>query len=283
VAGREMEDGGKLSRPKPGTTWQILGQWLVVTGGAVTAVFPLGVFGALLRLWTMHTAYVLSLPLVISTAMALICIEMQRRGGIRSWHLVPEPRRSLVWAASRLTVWPTVALNACRTAAGIKGEYCEEIPVVKNPGGRGRIFMGGLPYPGIASRLKHKYNVTRIINCCEESPGPIHIYAKEGIEQLRLYCIDYCDVPLERIAQGVQWMHEQLTSGHNVYVHCKAGKGRAATIVVAYLARFDFNSDAEAANKHVKERRRVAIATVHARPDLKAYLRQAAQLDSPAL
>eukprot|EP01062_Namystynia_karyoxenos_P054536 TRINITY_DN4495_c0_g1_i1.p1 TRINITY_DN4495_c0_g1~~TRINITY_DN4495_c0_g1_i1.p1 ORF type:complete len:313 (+),score=115.66 TRINITY_DN4495_c0_g1_i1:83-940(+) len=261
------------AKPKAGAAWQLIGNSLTTAGGVFTLMCPLGLGGVMVRLWTLSFALRLSMPLLLSVVLALFCIDVQRRGGIRAWHLVPEPRRSLVWAVSRFTVWPTIAFNMCRTAAGFGGQYVEEVTGT-GPDEPGKIYVGGLPWPMLAKRLKRGFNVTRVVNCCEESAGPHRVYDREGIEQLRLYCIDYCDVPLERITQGVSWLREQILQGHNVYVHCKAGKGRAATIVVAYLARYHFGGDAERANKHLKERRRVAISSIHRRPDVRAYLKQ---------
>ena len=40
----------------------------------------------------------------------------------------------------------------------------------------------------------------------------------------------------ERLQEGVAWMVDEASSGKgSVYVHCKAGRARSATLVAAYL------------------------------------------------
>lgn len=43
---------------------------------------------------------------------------------------------------------------------------------------------------------------------------------------------------LEQIEEGVRFVHEQTLVNRNVHVHCKAGKGRSALIVICYLAKY---------------------------------------------
>ena len=40
----------------------------------------------------------------------------------------------------------------------------------------------------------------------------------------------------QRLQEGVAWMVDEASSGKgSVYVHCKAGRARSATLVAAYL------------------------------------------------
>lgn len=40
---------------------------------------------------------------------------------------------------------------------------------------------------------------------------------------------------LESLKEGVKWIEEQTQNGKTVYIHCKAGVGRSATMAAAYL------------------------------------------------
>ena len=56
------------------------------------------------------------------------------------------------------------------------------------------------------------------------------------MEQLRLSTVDMTGVPtLANLQKGVQFTIRHQSLGHSVYVHCKAGRSRSATMVAAYL------------------------------------------------
>ncbi|KAM9148803.1 phosphatidylglycerophosphatase and protein-tyrosine phosphatase 1 isoform 2-T2 [Pangshura tecta] len=57
-----------------------------------------------------------------------------------------------------------------------------------------------------------------------------------GVEQLRLSTVDLTGVPtLENLQRGVEFVLKHRECGNSVYVHCKAGRSRSATMVAAYL------------------------------------------------
>lgn len=59
-----------------------------------------------------------------------------------------------------------------------------------------------------------------------------------GVEQLRLSTIDLTGIPsLENLHRGVEFALKHREQGSSVYVHCKAGRSRSATLVAAYLIR----------------------------------------------
>lgn len=59
-----------------------------------------------------------------------------------------------------------------------------------------------------------------------------------GVEQLRLSTVDLTGVPsLENLHRGVEFALQHRQEGTSVYVHCKAGRSRSATLAAAYLIR----------------------------------------------
>ena len=45
----------------------------------------------------------------------------------------------------------------------------------------------------------------------------------------------------QRLQEGVAWMVDEASSGKgSVYVHCKAGRARSATLVAAYLIQVEY-------------------------------------------
>lgn len=60
----------------------------------------------------------------------------------------------------------------------------------------------------------------------------------EGVEQIRLSTVDLTGVPsLEHIHRGVEFVLKHRNQGNSVYIHCKAGRSRSATLAAAYLIR----------------------------------------------
>ena len=49
--------------------------------------------------------------------------------------------------------------------------------------------------------------------------------------------VDFQPPTLPAIQQGLDVLEQARTSGHSVYVHCKAGKGRSAVVTACYLMK----------------------------------------------
>ncbi|KFO82896.1 Phosphatidylglycerophosphatase and protein-tyrosine phosphatase 1, partial [Cuculus canorus] len=81
-----------------------------------------------------------------------------------------------------------------------------------------------------------------------------------GVEQLRLSTVDLTGVPtLENLHQGVEFILKHRACGNSVYVHCKAGRSRSATVVAAYLIQLHHWSPQEAVEAIAKIRPHILI------------------------
>lgn len=70
-----------------------------------------------------------------------------------------------------------------------------------------------------------------------------------GVEQLRLSTVDLTGVPtLENLHQGVDFALKHREQGSSVYVHCKAGRSRSATLAAAYLIKVSFKTIGASSN-----------------------------------
>ncbi len=96
------------------------------------------------------------------------------------------------------------------------------------------IILGALPFSRDASQLVSA-GVTGVINMCIEYRGPKNTYDKLGIEQLWLPTVDFTPPSLGDIRKGIQFINKHIEAGGKVYVHCKAGRGRSATVVLCWL------------------------------------------------
>ena len=98
------------------------------------------------------------------------------------------------------------------------------------------LIIGALPFSVDVPRLARE-GVTAIVNMCIEYQGPRRSYARYGIEQLWLPTTDFTPPRLEDIHRAVSFISDKIAKGGKVYVHCKAGRGRSATVIVCWLIR----------------------------------------------
>lgn len=96
------------------------------------------------------------------------------------------------------------------------------------------VLLGALPFSRDVDRLASE-GVGAVVNTCEEYAGPTGKYEELGIKQLRIPTIDFTHPALKDIECAVEFMNRQIAEGTSVYVHCKAGRGRSATIVICWL------------------------------------------------
>ena len=96
------------------------------------------------------------------------------------------------------------------------------------------ILLGALPFRQDVPHLQTE-GVTGVINMCIEYPGPKTTYEKIGMEQLWLPTVDFTPPTLVNIQRAMDFIEKHQTDGGKVYVHCKAGRGRSATVVLCWL------------------------------------------------
>jgi len=89
-----------------------------------------------------------------------------------------------------------------------------------------------------ASFVRHFENwlqIRGVVNLCEEYQGPEKSYKRLGMRQLRLPTTDHFEPSVEDLNKGVQFIADHQALGKRVYVHCRAGHGRSAALVFAWL------------------------------------------------
>jgi len=83
----------------------------------------------------------------------------------------------------------------------------------------------------------HKLGVRGVVNMCYEYPGPKAAYSKLGIKQLHLPTVDHTEPSVDKLIEAVEFIKQHKDRGEKVYVHCKAGHGRAASIALCWLMK----------------------------------------------
>ncbi|CAF0796425.1 unnamed protein product [Rotaria sordida] len=121
-------------------------------------------------------------------------------------------------------------------------------------------YLGCLPTAADVETL-NKIGIKYVVNMCAEYLGPRKAYTKYNIKQLCLPTID-CTLPsLNSIEKAIKFMNEAYTNNEKIFVHCKAGMGRSATIVLCHLVANEKMS-ADDALKLIKEKRPEVTATI---------------------
>ncbi len=126
------------------------------------------------------------------------------------------------------------------------------------------VILGALPLARDAAALKAE-GVTGVVNMCEEYRGPLQRYQELGIEQLWLPTVDFTHPTEEFVNAGAEFIERHAQRGGTVYVHCKAGRARSATIVLWWLVRFGRMSPLEA-QRYLLEKRPHINPKVYLRP-----------------
>tara|TARA_B110001452_G_scaffold73755_1_gene59727 strand:- start:311 stop:1186 length:876 start_codon:yes stop_codon:yes gene_type:complete len=97
-----------------------------------------------------------------------------------------------------------------------------------------RVIIGALPLRRQLETLARVEGVTGVINMCDEFCGHPREYERYRMRELRLPTMDYCSPTAQQVENGLEFIRNQPPGG-TVYIHCKAGRGRAGTMAVAYL------------------------------------------------
>lgn len=108
-----------------------------------------------------------------------------------------------------------------------------------------QLIVGARPFRRDALRL-HSIGVRAVLNTCEEYLGPVGEYERLGITQLRVPTTDFIHPTLADVQAGVTFIQQHIEQGNVVYVHCKAGRARSATIALCWLVKHRGQTPAEA-------------------------------------
>ena len=131
------------------------------------------------------------------------------------------------------------------------------------------LVLGALPLARDVPRL-HAEGVRGVINTCEEYAGPVSAYERAGIQQLRLPTIDFTHPSLQSVQQGIEFIERHAAAGESVYVHCKAGRARSATIAMCWLIAFK-NLSPDDAQRILLQRRPHVNAKLTSRPVVQEF------------
>lgn len=99
-----------------------------------------------------------------------------------------------------------------------------------------QVILGARPLGRDPDRFA-EIGVTGVVNMCEEMAGPVAAYERCGITQLWLPTVDFNHPVRDFVEQGADFIQDHVERDGKVYVHCKAGRARSATIVLWWLVK----------------------------------------------
>ncbi|XP_002120903.2 phosphatidylglycerophosphatase and protein-tyrosine phosphatase 1-like [Ciona intestinalis] len=124
----------------------------------------------------------------------------------------------------------------------------------------GTVLVGALPFRSMTKTLvenegvkgvvtmNEDYELKRFVNTPEE-------WKENGVTQLKLTTVDLIAAPSQvDLKKGVDFILEHRERSESVYVHCKAGRTRSATVAVCYLMTAYNWTPTEAINKLKSQR-----------------------------
>lgn len=115
------------------------------------------------------------------------------------------------------------------------------------------VIVGAFPFARDVERMAND-GVKAVVNTCEEYPGPMTEYDRFGIEQFRMPTVDFTHPEFDDVCRAVEFVEQNVAEKKTVYIHCKAGRARSATVAICWLMKSQQISS-KAAQKILLEKR----------------------------
>jgi protein-tyrosine phosphatase len=136
------------------------------------------------------------------------------------------------------------------------------------------LVMGAYPQDVDDVAALAEAGITRIFNLVQDleyEPGArdacVAALAAAGIDERRVELVDFGSLPAAQIEAVAQAVLAWLDAGERVYVHCRAGWQRSATVIAAIVALREGVAPATAL-EILRERKPTANPLAHQRSDL---------------
>ena len=117
------------------------------------------------------------------------------------------------------------------------------------------IVLGAMPLNNFnhMDDIIKKHNIDVVLSILEDfeledtflfSPIKPSQYEEHGIIHEHIISQDFTSITQYNIEKGIDILKEHIKNKKRIYIHCKSGRGRSATIVVCYLMKHrDFSKD----------------------------------------
>ena len=136
--------------------------------------------------------------------------------------------KSLDWLKARFVFYPTLAWNALLGRVLKVRNWWDPIDQ--------HVILGAFPFSSDIAPLA-KLGVRGIVNTCEEFGGRVALYEKHSIEQFYMPTIDFTHPAYDDVRGAVDFIQNHVDKQQKVYIHCKAGRGRSATVAICWIMK----------------------------------------------
>ncbi|KAL9183419.1 hypothetical protein ACHAXT_004275 [Thalassiosira profunda] len=208
--------------------------------------------------FTSSSAILAGVPNLATLCLRSVAIATVTLYVLNQKHMLPLPVGRVV---SKVLFWPTIPITISRRI----GKWTTAVD--------NAVVMGGAPFGFLSYPEKlAKQGCSGVLNMCDEYRGPVARYKRLGIEQLRLPTVDHFEPSVDDLKRAVSFIQRHEAQGGKVYVHCRAGHGRSAAAVYAWLLYKEPLADPVELNEKLVSLRNVR-KTLYKQPNVKAFHR----------
>jgi atypical dual specificity phosphatase len=130
------------------------------------------------------------------------------------------------WLTARLIYYPTLIWNLALGRWIKVRRWWDKIDA--------HVILGAVPFPSDVEAL-FDLGVRGVVNTCDEYTGPVDEYMVHGMDQFHMPTIDFTHPSDLDVRAAVEFIDRHAANGDRVYIHCKAGRGRSATVAICWL------------------------------------------------
>ena len=125
------------------------------------------------------------------------------------------------------------------------------------------LWLGGAPtYPRDYDFILN-HDIQAVLNIRAEREDDHALYAKNDITYLQVKVLDMVVPPVPAIVESIAWMRQQIEDGRSVFIHCAKGRSRSATLIAAYLVKYENMSIDQAHQLMLSKRKLTNLRSWH--------------------
>ncbi|MFK7765749.1 MAG: dual specificity protein phosphatase family protein [Mariniblastus sp.] len=169
--------------------------------------------------------------------------------------------KALLWLKARTIFYPTLVWNMALGRWLKVRNWWDSIDT--------HVIVGAFPFARDVEKMADA-GVGAVVNTCEEYEGPVKEYKKHDIEQFRMPTIDFTHPDFDDVCKAVEFVEANVAQQKTVYIHCKAGRARSATVAICWLMKAKQISSMEA-QKWLLEKRPHINSRLSERPVVRQF------------
>ena len=139
----------------------------------------------------------------------------------------------ILTVGSRLLFWPTLYWNIKLVNRSNLNWYDKVWTSDRGP----TVFLGGFPHSKEVLDQLEKDNVRVLVNTTDRPISSVNndFLARRNFQEIHIPMTDFARPTASQVMEAVQAVDAAVESGQSVLLHCKAGKGRSATVALCWL------------------------------------------------